>query len=178
MKKYIGTFFIGLFLISCGTSKNMKTSATNSSKNIKKEIAKTLNYWHKAAADADFETYFSYLTDDAIYIGTDASENWEIEAFKAYAKPHFDKGKAWTFEVLERNIYLAENRQVAWFDELLQTQMGLCRGSGVLVKNEGAWKIKHFVLSMTIPNDAASEVTQLKRDFDERYLQEKFSDED
>jgi hypothetical protein len=30
--------------------------------------------------------------------------------------------------------------------------MKICRGSGVLVKIDGKWKIKHYVLSMTIPN--------------------------
>jgi hypothetical protein len=32
---------------------------------------------------------------------------------------------------------------------LLNTQMKICRGSGVLVKIDGEWKIKHYVLSMT-----------------------------
>jgi hypothetical protein len=43
--------------------------------------------------------------------------------------------------------------KTAWFDELLNTQMKICRGSGVLVKIGQEWKIKQYVLSMTIPND-------------------------
>jgi hypothetical protein len=54
------------------------------------------------------------------------------------------------FTVLERHIILINQRK--WFDELLNTQMKICRGSGVLVKIDGKWKIKHYVLSMTIPN--------------------------
>jgi hypothetical protein len=31
--------------------------------------------------------------------------------------------------------------QTAWFDELLDTQMKICRGSGILVKENKQWKI-------------------------------------
>jgi hypothetical protein len=51
---------------------------------------------------------------------------------------------------------------MAWFDELLNTQMKICRGSGVLVFINGKWKIKHYVLSMTIPNDNVDEVVKIK----------------
>jgi hypothetical protein len=51
---------------------------------------------------------------------------------------------------------------MAWFDELLNTQMKICRGSGVLVLIDGKWKIKHYVLSMTIPNDNVDEVVKIK----------------
>jgi hypothetical protein len=85
------------------------------------------------------------------FIGTDATENWGKPAFQEFAKPYFDKGKAWNFTVLERHIYFDQSKKIAWFDELLNTQMKICRGSGVLVKIDGKWKIKHYVLSM-IPN--------------------------
>jgi ketosteroid isomerase-like protein len=34
-----------------------------------------LDSWHKAAA-AKFDTYFDKMTEDAVFIGTDATENW------------------------------------------------------------------------------------------------------
>ena len=41
--------------------------------------------------------------------------------------------------------------------------MKICRGSGVLVdEGNGKWKIKHYVLSMTIPNDNTDEVVKIK----------------
>lgn len=46
----------------------------------------------------------------------------------------FDKGKAWNFTALERHIFFDKSGKTAWFDELLNTQMKICRGSGVLVK--------------------------------------------
>ena len=130
-----------------------------------KEIAKintVLDSWHKAAAEAKFDTYFGMMSEESIFIGTDATENWNKKDFMAFAKPFFDKGKAWNFTALERHIYFDESGKTAWFDELLNTQMKICRGSGVLVKTGNEWKIKHYVLSMTIPNDNTNEVIKIK----------------
>lgn len=128
----------------------------------KEKINKTLDAWHKAAGDVKFEAYFSVLNDDAIYIGTDATENWTKPAFKAWAKPFFDKGTTWSFTALERHIFFDKSGKIAWFDELLDTQMKICRGSGVLVKVGNEWKIQHYVLSMTVPNDEVDAVTKIK----------------
>ncbi len=130
------------------------------------EINDVLEKWHKAAADANFEAYFGLMTEDAIFIGTDPTENWAYPDFKAFAKPYFDKGKAWSFSTLERNIFSENKANTAWFDELLDTQMGICRGSGVLQKISGSWKIKHYVLSIAIPNENVKEITALKSTFD------------
>lgn len=124
-------------------------------------INKMLDGWHKAAAEANFKMYFGMMTEDAIYIGTDPTENWNLKAFQAFAKPFFDRGKAWSFKAIERNVYIDNSGKLAWFDELLNTQMKICRGSGVLVKVGNEWKIKHYVLSMTIPNDNTNEVVKI-----------------
>ena len=130
--------------------------------NLKTQINMTLDNWHKAAAVANYNDYFDALTEDAVFIGTDATENWSKTAFEAFAKPYFDKGKAWNFTALERHIYFSKDKKTAWFDELLNTQMKICRGSGVLVLQNGKWKIQHYVLSMTIPNDNSDEVIKIK----------------
>ena len=134
----------------------------NAQNNQTIQINKTLDNWHKAAADAKFESYMNVLTSDAIYIGTDANENWNKQQFEAFAKPYFDKGKAWSFTSLQRNIYFSKDKKIAWFDELLDTQMKICRGSGVLIKIDKVWKIQHYVLSMTIPNEKSDEVIKVK----------------
>jgi SnoaL-like domain len=126
------------------------------------DITKTLDAWHKAAADARFDDYMKVLSSDAIYIGTDATENWTKPQFLAFAKPYFDKGKAWSFSAIERHIYFSKDKKTAWFDELLSTQMKICRGSGVLIKEGKFWKIQHYVLSMTIPNENSNEVVKIK----------------
>lgn len=132
----------------------------------KTEINTVVDAWHKAAADANFDTYFGLMTKDGVFIGTDATENWQNKDFRAFAKPYFNKGKAWSFTALERNIYLDKSKKIAWFDELLDTQMEICRGSGVLKKVKGKWKIAHYVLSIAIPNDNVSKVVELKKDKD------------
>ncbi len=148
---------LGLVFIGC------KSVQPKSSENVKSEINLILDNWHKAAAEANFDAYFGTMSDDAIYIGTDATENWTKPAFIQFAKPYFDKGKAWNFTALERNIYFSSDKKTVWFDELLNTQMKICRGSGVLVVDaNGNWKIKHYVLSMTIPNDNTDEVIKIK----------------
>lgn len=133
-----------------------------SQKTENQKIAVTLDAWHKAAAQAQFDTYFGLMTNDAIFIGTDAKENWNKAAFQAFAKPYFDRGKAWNFTAIERHIFLDSTGKLAWFDELLSTQMKICRGSGVLVKVGKEWKIKHYVLSMTVPNENVDEVVKIK----------------
>ncbi|MES2410679.1 MAG: nuclear transport factor 2 family protein [Bacteroidota bacterium] len=137
---------------------------------LKMQVGATLDAWHKAASEANYTNYFDAMMDDAIFIGTDATENWSKIAFQTYAKPYFDKGKAWSFTALERQVYFSEDKKTAWFDELLDTRMKICRGSGVLVFVNNQWKIKHYVLSMTIPNDNSDEVIKIKTPIEEALI--------
>jgi hypothetical protein len=137
----------------------------------RKTINATLDSWHKAAANAEFDNYFSYMTSNSIFIGTDATENWKLDAFKAFSKPYFDKGKAWDFKSLQRNIYFDKSQNTAWFDELLYTHMKICRGSGVLIREGKNWKIAHYVLSMTVPNDNSDEVVKIKEKIENEVLE-------
>ncbi len=154
MIKKISYLLILLIIISCKENRNEKE--------IKLEVNNLVNNWHKDVANYNFDAYFNAMTDDAIFIGTDASENWNKKAFKKFTKLHFDKRKTWNFKPLERNIYISENGKIVWFDELLDTWMRVCRGSGVLVKQNNAWKIKHYVLSTTIPNDSMKKIVKIK----------------
>jgi ketosteroid isomerase-like protein len=145
------------------------------SSNAEKIINETIDTWHKAASEANFKSYFELMTEDAVFIGTDANEYWNKQEFQNYAKPHFDKGKAWSFTALERHVYFDASGNTAWFDELLNTQMKICRGSGVLVKVGKKWKIKHYVLSMTIPNDSSKAVIAIKAPIEEVLIQNRKS---
>jgi SnoaL-like domain len=150
MKKIILSLFLFIQVVVFGQTKE------------KIEVITLLNNWHKAAAEAKFEPYFDAMAEESIFIGTDATENWNKKQFMAFSKPYFDKGKAWSFSTLERNVYFSKDKKTAWFDELLNTQMKICRGSGLLIKEGKHWKIKHYVLSMTIPNDNSNEVIKIK----------------
>lgn len=157
-----------LFLIVLGSCKPSQSAIASD----EQQINNTLDAWNKAAAEAKYDAYFDFMTEDAIFIGTDATENWNKTAFQAFAKPYFDKGKAWNFTAFERHIYFDTSGKTAWFDELLNTQMKICRGSGVLVKTGKEWKIKHYVLSMTtIPNDITDEVVKIKAPIEDVLIQ-------
>lgn len=149
MKK---TLLLLLFVSSICLAQNKSTTEVNT----------VLDDWHKAAAAANFDAYFDLMADESIFIGTDPTENWNKKAFMDFARPYFAKGKAWHFTSLERNVYFDNSGKTAWFDELLQTQMKICRGSGVLIKQGKKWKIKHYVLSMTVPNENTNEVVKIK----------------
>jgi hypothetical protein len=151
-------FFLSLLFLLCSAFTTIKVDENKE----QEKINTMLDAWHKAAAEAKLDLYFNFMTEDVIFIGTDANENWNKKDFKAFAKPFFDKGKAWSFTTLERHIYFDKTGKMAWFDELLSTQMKICRGSGVLVKIGEDWKIKHYVLSMTVPNDNVDEVVKIK----------------
>ena len=146
---------ISLFFAAC--TNNAAHTATD-----EKQIAAMLDSFNVAAAKADFNKYFSYYTEDAIFTGTDATERWDKKAFMAWAKSIFDKGHAWNFTALERHIYFDKDGNLAWFDELLNTQMKICRGSGVVVKQGNDWKVQQYILSTTIPNDILDSVIKIK----------------
>lgn len=169
MKKFL-LLLLTVLMFSCvqKTEKIVTTEkeAPVNAENAKAEINTALENWHKAAAEANFEGYFNHMTQDGIFIGTDATENWNIAEFQNFSKPYFDRGTAWDFSTLERNIYTSDDGRIAWFDELLETWMGICRGSGVMVQEEGDWKIKHYVLSVTIPNDNINEIVKINREVD------------
>ncbi len=119
-----------------------------------------INDWHAQASEADI-AYFDKIAKDGIYIGTDATELWTKDEFYLWGKKYFDQGKAWSFTTIERNVYFSDDKHYAWFDELLNTAMGLCRASGVLKKKGNSWEIEHYHLSIAIPNEDLQEVKQI-----------------
>lgn len=128
------------------------------------EAAAVVDRLHALASAADGPAYFDLFTPDARFIGTDGTERWSVEAFKAYAMPYFSQGRGWTYHPRERVVTILDLpcRCVAEFDELLDNEAyGVTRGSGVLVRTEAGWKIQQYVLSFVVPNDVARDVTAL-----------------
>jgi len=169
MKKLIAAYTLILFL--SGFSMLSAQSVKNFEKE-KSEISTMLDGFNTAAAKSDFNTYFNYFADESTFIGTDATEVWDKKAFMIWAKPYFDKKKTWNFTALKRNIYFSKDGKLAWFDELLNTQMKICRGSGVVEKINGSWKVKQYVLSMTVPNDVVDKVVAEKTAIEDLLIQE------
>jgi ketosteroid isomerase-like protein len=123
-----------------------------------------LDDWHDAAANADEARYFAAMAPEFVFLGTDATERWELAAFREFAHPYFAKGKAWTFKPHDRHVIMSPDGNVAWFDEKLDSaSYGECRGTGVVRKVGDAWKIAHYNLTIPIPNDLAKTVVEMIR---------------
>lgn len=160
-------------LISACSDKAANKSGYKAAGEADRQINSLLDTFNAAAARADYATYFNCLDEDAVFIGTDATERWSKDSFAIWAKPFFDRGKAWNFKSVERHLYFANDSATAWFDELLDTQMKICRGSGVIVKKKDQWKIKQYVLSATIPNGILDTVVSMKAAVEDLIIKEK-----
>ncbi len=143
------------------------------------EVAAALDDFHDAAAKADFARYFGRFAPEGVFIGTDAGERWTVDEFKAYAKPYFDKGKGWVYRPGNRHIDLGPaggarpgspivtggGAEIAWFDEQLEhDKYGACRGTGVLRKIGGEWKVAQYHLTVPIPTDLMERVARMIKD--------------
>lgn len=168
MKRIISIFILSFWIFSilvCAQKKGFYENVQ------KKNINKLLDDFNTFAANADYKNYFDCFAEESTFIGTDATEVWNKKEFMEWARPFFDKGKAWNFKSLKRNIYFSKDGNYAWFDEILDTQMKICRGSGVLEKISGKWKVKQYVLSVTVPNEVVDEVTKIKTPIEDALIQ-------
>jgi ketosteroid isomerase-like protein len=128
-------------------------------------VNRVLDAWHRAAATADEPAYFGAVAPEFVFLGTDSSERWDLNSFRAFSHPYFAAGKAWTFVPHDRHVILSPAGDVAWFDEKLDSaSYGDCRGSGVLRRVNGEWKIAHYNLTIPIPNDLAKTVVGMIRE--------------
>lgn len=125
-----------------------------------RDIARVLDDWHAAAATSNEDRYFGHFTRDAVFLGTDVTERWHVAAFRTYAHPHFARGEGWAFRSIRRDIVVEGT--LAWFDEDLATEnLGPARGSGVLRFEGGRWRIAHYNLALTIPNEDFAAVREV-----------------
>lgn len=121
-----------------------------------------VDQWHLDATKANFDDYFGWMSDDFVFLGTAPGERWSKEEFAKFSKPYFDKGKAWDFKASNRKWNFSSNGKIAWFDEDLDTWMKGCRGSGILVKKGGKWKIAYYNLTVLIENEKMTEFIELR----------------
>ncbi|OYT17174.1 MAG: hypothetical protein B7C24_03940 [Bacteroidetes bacterium 4572_77] len=126
-------------------------------------INEAIDQWHGLAAVGD-TSYFDFFAEDSFYLGTDAKEVWTLQEFKAFANPYFLRGSAWNFKTKGRDIFIGEYGHYAWFHEKLDTWMGYCRGTGVLEKQGDEWKLKHYSLTVLIPNSKIKEYVNSIKD--------------
>ncbi|CAG1002584.1 hypothetical protein PHYC_03005 [Phycisphaerales bacterium] len=132
-----------------------------------KAVAAVLDDFHDAASKADEVRYFEHFAKDAIFLGTDPTERWNLEQFRAFAVPYFQKGTGWTYAPSSRHVTVSTDGATAWFDEMLDnSKYGACRGSGVLVRAEGTWRVAQYNLSKPLYNDLLDELLPRVREFE------------
>jgi hypothetical protein len=127
---------------------------------LTRKVDAELDDLHAAAAAADETRYFGHYAPEAVFLGTDAKERWDMPAFRAFAHPHFAEGKGWTYKRVRRAVSFADGGAVAIFDEdLANDRIGPTRGSGVLVRDaNGRYLVVQYNLALTIPNERVAAV--------------------
>jgi hypothetical protein len=109
-----------------------------------------LDDFHDAAAHGDKDRYLGHMTDDAVFMG--------------YVNSRFKDGAGWNYQSVERKMVIADNADTAWFDEVVFSESnGRFRGTGVLVKQGGQWKIAHYAMSFLVFNENWQEVIELTK---------------
>lgn len=126
------------------------------------KVDSLMDKWHLDAAKCNYEDYFSFMDDSFIFLGTAPGERWSKATFALFSKPYFDKGKAWDFKPSNRHWNFSTDQNIAWFDEELDTWMRGCRGSGVLIKIDGFWRIAQYNLTVLIENEKMKEFILLR----------------
>ena len=127
------------------------------------QIIALLDDFHDAAEQADVDRYLGHFTDNAVFIGTDEQERWPlVPDFTDYVRRGFAAG-GWSYYSMDKNISFSRDGTVAWFDEISisNSNDGHFRGSGVLEKIDGEWKIAQYVLSFIVYNELWEEVNEL-----------------
>ena len=128
------------------------------------DIGNVIDDFHDAATHADKDRYLGLMTDDAVFMGTDEWERWPKHPdFTDYVDGRFKNG-GWSYKSVERQIRVADSGDIAWFDEVVFSESnGRFRGTGVLTRQNGTWKIAHYAMSFLVLNENWEEVVKLTR---------------
>lgn len=118
-----------------------------------------LDAWHDDASHGRFESYFDAMTEDSVFLGTDASERWTKQEFMGYAREPFSDGNGWAYTASDRFVAFDADGDTAWVDEIMTNEKyGTLRGTAVLRLEGDDWKIAHYSLTFLVPNEKAADV--------------------
>ncbi|MEP0354633.1 nuclear transport factor 2 family protein [Paraglaciecola sp.] len=147
------TLYVFLSTGVCAHSETKSTQAIN----------KLLDGLHIAASQANLDKYLGSFTETGVFMGTDDWERWTRPVtLDKYVSERFEGGTGWTYQSVERNLILSEDSNTAWFDEItVSEKWGRFRGTGVVVKQNGHWKIAHYAMSFLVPNEAWEKISEL-----------------
>lgn len=116
------------------------------------DVDAVLDDFHAAAAEGDADRYLAHFSGNGVFFGTDPAERWTVQQFEAYVRPAFARG-GWTYVPRDRTVFVSDDGQSAWFDEMLDGPEGMvARGTGVLVRRDETWKVAQYNFSVPFPN--------------------------
>lgn len=136
-------------------------------------INKKMNDFHDAADKGDAARYLNHFSEDGVFMGTDDWERWPYDAFSKYVDKHFKDGKGWSYKPVKRFTNVSSQQGFAWVDEIVESEKwGRFRGTAVLEKTEQGWKLKHYSLTVLVPNESWEEVSEVtKKAFGDRTVE-------
>jgi hypothetical protein len=116
-----------------------------------------LDALHQAGADANAAAFEALLAEDVVFLGVGSAGRLEGQAARAYFSEYLAQGNAWAYRSSLRETRVSADGSVAWFDETLEHgQLGLGRGTGVLVRSGEGWKVAQYNLTVPVSGGAAA----------------------
>ena len=152
------SLIILLFVTLFSCAQNIQSQQTDIA-----AINKVLDDYHQAAANGEWDIYFDLMSDDGVFIGTDAQERWVKQEFRQYSSG----SNGWVYTPQQRNVNITPDGLSAWFDEALLSQSyGSSRGTGVLMLTAVGWKISQYHLTLPIPNGIVRGITDQIKEYE------------
>lgn len=104
-----------------------------------------------------------HLAEDAVMLGTAPDERWPMPECRDRLRTLRRQRRTVSFTPVEQHVTPAADGRHAWFDELLAVPgVGRIRATGVLRRDDGAWKIVYLNTTLAIPNEAVSVLLRLR----------------
>ena len=117
-------------------------------------IERLLDEFHAAAAAGDRDRYLGLFAPDAVFLGTDDWERWPLDDFRSYVEQRFSGGRGWVYRARDRHVMFGPQGDTAWFDEIaVSPRWGRFRGTGVVQRIDGHWRVAHYSLTLLVPNE-------------------------
>lgn len=151
---------LALLITSSVLAKDTPTLVSNDIERINKKM----DDFHDAADKGDATRYLKHFAKDGVFMGTDDWERWPYNEFSKYVNKHFKDGKGWSYKPLKRFTNVNSQNGFAWVDEIVESKKwGRFRGTAVLAKAQQGWKLKHYSLTVLVPNESWEAVSDITK---------------
>lgn len=127
-------------------------------------IGNKMDDLHDAADKGDSIRYLNHFAKDGVFMGTDDWERWPYAEFAEYVNSRFKDGEGWSYKPVKRFTNFSDDQTMAWVDEILESEKwGRFRGTAVLANTDMGWKLKHYSMTMLVPNETWMSVSPVTK---------------